>query len=144
MDISRRRFIGLLSAGIGTLVIGGVGFKFSHAVVEGEHAKNTTGNIVDYGGWQITEDEKVGISEFIKNQKIVVKDSFDYIGGDYRSVRVANAEECASLCAEEAECKKFTYAKPIHPISDKRNMCWLKSKGKRSQVNDYYTSGYKK
>lgn len=144
MDISRRSFIGLLSVGIGTLAVGGVGFKISHAVVDGEQAKISTSSIVDYGGWQIPEVEKELISEFIKNQKMVVKDGFDYIGGDYRSVRVANADECASFCAEEAECKKFTYAKPIHPISDKHYMCWLKSKGNRSQVSEYYTSGYKK
>jgi len=70
-----------------------------------------------------------------------IERNYDYPGADIRSVTdVASAEKCAEMCADEPQCKSFTYGKK--PRRWYTSRCFLKNQLKPNrEVNDCCDSG---
>jgi hypothetical protein len=65
----------------------------------------------------------------------------DRPGMDYRSFEAANPKACQLACANETECKAFTFAPP--GVVQAAGYCWLKSGRPDPIVNNRLVSGVK-
>ena len=81
-----------------------------------------------------------------RDTSMKILDGTDFMGGgDFEAKRVQNAAECAAACEATDQCNAFTYAKVNHPLSEKKQMCWLKSEESPENVvrDAFYISGLK-
>jgi PAN domain len=62
-------------------------------------------------------------------------------GSDYRSLDAADAQKCQSACADEVQCKAWTWVKSGVQGSGAR--CWLKNSVPVASKNNCCTSGVK-
>lgn len=75
---------------------------------------------------------------------LVMLGAVDFAGGDLKHQKTPDGPAaCAKACADDAECRAFTYAKPDHPNARKHHSCWLKKAGFRYKRAEPYVSGIK-
>jgi len=68
------------------------------------------------------------------------EDSYNYVGGDFRSLRVTSTLDCCAACRAEPLCTSWTWGK--RPGANDENVCYLKSQLELHRVPDEgYISG---
>jgi hypothetical protein len=84
------------------------------------------------------------IRDGIKRKRSLAQEmDIDRAGQDYRDFDLSEArfELCRDVCANEAECRAFTYVKPAYQGANAR--CWLKSGVPKPAANGCCISGVK-
>lgn len=100
-------------------------------------------------GWMLTEADHQAIQAsdaVVDSNALEILDEVDFVGGDYAEMGVTGLQDCVAACEADTECGSFTYARSTHPLSNKRQMCWLKTDIPETRVEDawHYVSGIRK
>jgi PAN domain len=71
----------------------------------------------------------VNIGSAVAAPRFLVKFNSDRIGQDYKSFQTNSMESCLRVCANEGQCKSFTYVPPgAQPGTfNAQGICWLKN-----------------
>lgn len=108
----------------------------------------------DFEGGYIFWDAKTGRAQTFhyydlekgggKSSGFTVENSINRPGGDYRSFELdeANPELCRAACANDPQCKAYTYVKPDY--QGPKAKCWLKNSVLNSSANDCCITGVRK
>ncbi|HAC64108.1 MAG TPA: hypothetical protein DCF68_11365 [Cyanothece sp. UBA12306] len=74
----------------------------------------------------LTKTARAASQVTIGNKTLSVEFNKDYSGGDYTNVRGTDLDICLKTCAEDTQCKAYTY-NPTGVNYDGNPVCWLKS-----------------
>ncbi len=98
------------------------------------HPSNQVRALVSSDGWVLSDADRTELAsspdysvDAIDVTKFDVQRDVDFVGGDVGAFRAAGPADCAKACEATEDCAQFTYARPDHEITTKRQMCWLKT-----------------
>ena len=73
----------------------------------------------------------------LASPRFIIDFNTDRKGGDYRRFKTNSMETCLRSCANESDCKSFTYVPPGAQPGQNNNqgICWLKNQVSRASAN---------